>query len=153
MKICDQYSHRNALEIIQNKGVYQEIKFCIDNESIFFEKGQPLSIKKVISTNFNSLGWGDNIKIKNTQLSINFLKSRIGVCFQLGNVARMYADILKLGYLFDEGIIEAGVICVPHQIESRLLGANYARFDRLTKEIHLFQKIINVPVLIIGLSN
>ena len=153
MKICDQYSHQNALEVINKKGVFQEIEDCIDQESIIFEKGKPLSIKKIINSNFNSLGWADNIKIKNTQLSINFLKSKVGVCFQLGNVARMYADILKLGYLYDEGIIDAGVICVPHQIESRLLGANYARFDRLTKEVNLFRKIINVPILIIGLSN
>jgi hypothetical protein len=153
MKICDHYSHKDAAEIIHKIGVFQEIKDCIEQESLIFEKGKPLSIKKVISSNFNSRGWADNIKIRNTQLSINFSKSKVGVCFQIGNVARMYADILKLGYLFDEGIIKVGVICVPHQIESQKLGANYARYDRLKKEVYLFQKIINVPILIIGLSN
>jgi len=45
------------------------------------------------------------------------------------------------------------VVCVPHQLESAKLGANYARYDRLKKELKLFGKIIQVPVLVICLSN
>ena len=153
MKPCDTYSHLNALEIIKNRGVYLEIHNCMNQESVLIEKGNPLYINKSIEDYFNSMGWADDIKLKNSKLSINFLKSRVGVCVQFGNVARMYADILKLGYLFNEEIIDAGVICVPHQIESKMLGANYARFDRLRTEIKLFHKIINVPILVIGLSN
>ena len=153
MKICDQYSHLNALDMVQNKGIYEEIVSSLNQKDVIFEKGNPLFINKSISESFNSFGWGDDIRLKNSRLSISFLKSKVGLCVQLGNVARMYADILKLCYLYDEGIIDVGSISVPHKIESRILGQNYARYDRLIKEVELFQKIIKVPILIIGLSN
>lgn len=59
------------------------------------------------------------------------MKNRVGVCFQLDNVARMYADLLKLQVLGKNGKIDAGVIIVPYGHESKLLGANYPRYDCL----------------------
>ena len=153
MKICDYYSHRESLEIIKSKNILSEIEACINEVDIDFKRGNPSAIKNAVSDNFNRQGWADRINVKDSRLTINFLKSRIGVCLQIGNVARMYADILKLCYLFDVGLIDAGVLCVPHQYESSLLGANYARFDRLRNEIMLFQNIINSPLLLVCLSN
>lgn len=86
-------------------------------------------------------------------LSISFLKSRVGVCFQIGNVARTYADILKLNQLNKKGIIDVGVIVVPHKLESKKMGANYAQFDRLANELSQFSDIISAPIIVIGLSN
>ncbi len=135
------------------KKIYSEIERCLTEVDIPFLKGTPTSIKNAVSENFNNSGWADRINIKHSRLSINYMKSRVGLCLQIGNVARMYADILKLCYLYDKGIIDVGVICVPHPFESRLLGVNYARFDRLKNEMILFKNIIKSPILIICLTN
>jgi len=86
-------------------------------------------------------------------LTITFLKKKVGICFQIGNVARTYADILKLSQLNKKGIIDVGVIIVPHKNESKLMGANYAQFERLVKELAQFKEIVPTPIIVIGLSN
>ena len=155
MKVCNQYSHHDAYNIlIQKSGLLPEIIEILDDSDVVFGVNNPRQIKTKITTGFNHLGWADRVRISNkSKLTISFMKDRVGVCFQLGNVARTYADILKLALLADKNLIDVGIIIVPHQIESNLLGANYARFDRLSTEMTDFSEIIEVPILIIALSN
>lgn len=154
MKICDKYSHNKAFEKIQSKnGLLKEIKNILNCNELSFGINSPKEIKNRINEKFNQKGWADLVKVGNSNLTISFLKSRVGVCFQIGNVARTYADILKLSHLNYKGIIDAGVIIVPHKSESKMMGANYAQFDRLAKELLQFSGIITTPILVIGLSN
>jgi len=154
MRICDQYNHHNGLKEIQYKdGILEEIRSLLTDARLTFGKNPPTEIKSRISEKFNQKGWADKVKIGNSNLTINFMKSKVGVCFQIGNVARTYADILKLSQLNKKNIIDAGVIIVPHKLESKLMGANYAQFDRLAKELSQFSDIISTPILVIGLSN
>ena len=156
MKICDKYSHLSALEIITQKGtILEDIVNTFNNSSLIFEKGNSGHIKNLVSKGLNRLCWTDNIRVgkSKSKLTINFLKSRVGLCFQIGNVSRTYADILKICYMGDEGIIDVGVIVVPYDIESKILGENYAKYTRLEQEIKLFESILRTPILIIGLSN
>lgn len=154
MKICDTYSHLFATEKLKAKdSLLQEIESILTDNSITFGKKRPSEIKSIIGEKFAEKGWADKIKVGQSRLTISFLKQKVGVCFQLGNVARTYADILKLGQLGKKNVIEVGVIIVPHKIESKLLGANYAQYDRLSSEVKHFQDIINLPILVIGLSN
>jgi len=129
MRICDKYDHLGAYNIIFSKPkVYQEIEEVLNNDSPLFKKGASRIIKRKINLRFNELGWADKVKVGlgKSGLTISFLKCRVGVCFQIGNVSRTYADILKLSFLCNEGVIEAGVIIVPHQIEAKKMGANDA---------------------------
>lgn len=154
MKNSDQYSHRNALEIIQSKdNIMSELNDIVNISDIKFGTHSPNNIKTIISDRFNEKGWADKVKVGRSNLTISFLKSKIGVCFQIGNVARTYADILKLMQLHHKGVIDAGVIFVPHALESKKMGANYAQYERLSKEIVHFKEIITMPVLVIGISN
>lgn len=154
MKICDTYSHLFADDKLVKKGnIYCELEDILTDHSIIFGKKSPGQVKALVGHKFNAKGWADKIKVGNSRLTISFLKSKVGVCFQLGNVARTYADILKLSQLGKKNVIDIGVIVVPHKIESKILGANYASYDRLSTEIKHFGDIINVPILVIGLSN
>jgi hypothetical protein len=154
MKICDQYNHHNGLEEIQNKnGIIDEIRTVVTDAKLSFGKNPPKEIKYRISERFNQKGWADKVKVGNSKLTISFMKSKVGVCFQIGNVARTYADIIKLSQLNKNNVIDAGVIIVPHKLESKLMGANYAMYDRLVKELSQFSDIISTPILVIGLSN
>lgn len=154
MRMSGKFSHKGADDVLRKQGdIYIELQDVIDESSIIFGNTSPTLIKKIISKKFNSLGWGDNIKLGNSRLTISFLKANVGVCFQLGNVARTYADLLKLDYLGRHKIIEIGVIIVPDEYESKLLGMNYAKYNRLIKEIQLFNKNIHTPILVLGISN
>jgi len=154
MKICDQYSHHKGLEKIQGKnGLLKEIKLIVTHNDLTFGTTPPKEIKAAIGDRFNQKGWADKVKVGNSNLTISFMKSKVGVCFQIGNVARTYADILKLSQLNKKRIIDAGVIIVPHKIESKLMGANYAHYDRLANELSQFSDIVSTPILVIGLSN
>lgn len=154
MKVCDKYYHLNALEIIQSKdGAQNELFDLVNTNELAFGINPSVEIKRKINERFNRKGWADKVKVGNSNLTISFIKSKIGVCFQIGNVARTYADILKLMQLHKKGIIDVGIIYVPHKIESKKMGANYAQYDRLAKELAQFKDIITAPILVIGLSN
>ena len=153
MKICDQFSYKGALDIIEKKEtILHELKEVIQ-EDLKFGMDKPSMIKKYVANKFNQMGWGDKVPVGNSKLTINFKKLNVGVCFQLGNVARTYADILKLMELYSKNSIEAGVIYVAHSIEAKKMGQNHAYYERLVKELYLFRDIITIPILVIGLSN
>jgi len=154
MKICDQYDHRKGLATIQAKSnLLQELISILTCKDMSFGKDFPKEIKAKVSERFNQNGWADKVKVGNSNLTVSFVKSKVGVCFQIGNVARTYADILKLASLNQKGIIDVGIIIVPHKLESKLMGANYAQFDRLAKELNQFIDIVPCPILVLGLSN
>ncbi|MCB8949167.1 MAG: hypothetical protein H6653_14230 [Ardenticatenaceae bacterium] len=155
MQIINSYSHLNASEIIKKKQVvWPEIDSVLNNSEVEFGPTRPSEIKKVLNSSFNRLGWADRVRVHpNLKLTISFLKENVGVCLQLGNVSRTYADIIKLELLGERGIIDVGCIVVPDAQESKLLGANYARFDRLQREAVAFKKILNTPILILALGN
>jgi hypothetical protein len=154
MRIHDRYSHRQALDKIKEKsGILSEIEEILEDHTLGFGKNRPREIRARVSIKFNRKGWADRVRVGNSKLTITFLKAKTGVCFQLGNVSRTYADIIKLAYLENKNVIDIGVIVVPDRVESRLMGTNYAQYDRLVNEIKQFADIIKVPILIIGLSN
>jgi hypothetical protein len=154
MKVADTHSHLFALDkLMAKRKRFSEISEILCDDKVIFWVERPNEINGAVNNRFSKHGWADKIKVGNSRLTIGFAKQKVGVCFQLGNVARTYADILKLAQLGKRNVIDIGVIVVPNKEESKLLGKNYARFDRLSSEISHFQDIINLPILIVGLSN
>lgn len=66
----------------------------IEVPQLTFGRDNPKYIKSVVSEkDLMEKGWADRVRIvASTNLTINYMKNKVGVCFQLGNVARMYAD-------------------------------------------------------------
>lgn len=154
MKVCDKYDHIGGFKILnETKLLEREIDEILNLDELKFGISKPIKIKHSVSERFNYHGWADKVRIGSSRLTISFLKSKVGVCFQIGNVARTYADVLKLKHLYDQDIIEVGVVIVPYQIESKKMGANYAKYDRLIGELELFKNIINMPIAVFALSN
>ncbi len=153
MKIDNLFSIHDGEKILKsNQLIWDEIQYVINESNLTFFKGCSPEIKKKISISFNKLGWADTVKIKPTNLSINYIKRKVGVCFQLGNVARTYADLLKIQVFFQKKLIDVGVLIVPLKNYSKKIGSNIAQFERLREEIILFDQIITLPLVIIGLS-
>jgi hypothetical protein len=154
MKCSDMLDINNGLKILNlKKNTYSEVISAIEDSKLRFDKNNTQEIKRKISENFNNLGWTERVKLGNSRLTISFIKNRVGICFQIGNVARTYADLLKLMYLHNKKIIDVGVMIIPDKLESKQLGANYAQFERLRNEIIQFKNIIKAPITLIGLKN
>jgi hypothetical protein len=155
MRVCECYDHLQATDLLLAKGnLFGEIDSIISSCELRFGVNRPNEIKTFLAHGFNRNGWADRVRIQNNNnLTISFLKNNVGICVQFGNVARTYADILKLTYLGKKRIIDLGVIIVPDILESKSLGANYAQFDRLRREIDIFSEIIDVPLLVLSLTN
>ncbi|MBX2990221.1 MAG: restriction endonuclease [Bacteroidetes bacterium] len=144
----------NGKGILESKGVLlNEIVEVLSDHTLRFESGRSSAIKQATSRKLNKCGWADTIRIGTSNLSINFMKDRVGLCLQLGNVARTYADILKMQYLYEKKVIDVGIIAVPVYEASKQLGANYAEYGRLTKELKLFQAFVTGPIVVFGLAS
>ena len=119
-----------------------------------FQQGTTASIKEHFDIVLNSRGWVNNVRIDpSINSSVNFLKSDVAFVIQLGNVARFYADVLKLTHLEQKGVINLGILAVACNFEAKLLGANYANYERVVRELKVFSNVLSYPILVLGLSN
>ncbi len=145
----------NAHQILRNEHTitYKEIIDVISLCDYKFGVENGAQIRKFLNYEFNKIGWADRVKISENNLTVSFVKDNVGICLQLGNIARIYADILKISYLGRKGIIDVGVIIVPDESEAKKLGGNYANFSRLSREIVLFSEIINFPILAMSICS
>ena len=110
----------------------------------------PREARTRISRSFAGDGWACRVPVLGSNLTVSFLRGSTAVCVQLGNVARTYADLLKLQSLFAAGRIQDSIMVVPGEALSRDLGSNHASFDRLERELELFSSVIDVPLLLVG---
>lgn len=98
-------------------------------------------------------GWPPEVVIDPTsKISVTSIREQVGLCLQTGNMARMYADLLKLQTLYLRETINAGIIIVPGLEAAKNLGDNLANFDRLLRELQIFERAITIPIMLLGLE-
>jgi hypothetical protein len=98
-------------------------------------------------------GWSDETKLDpSSGITVTSVRDSIGMCFQTGNTARIYADLMKLQLLFSRKKIAGAIIMLYSKASARELGQNLANFDRLTRELDIFKEVITVPALVFGLE-
>lgn len=96
-------------------------------------------------------GWSDNIFLDHTsRINITSTRGKTGLCIQTGNVSRIYADLLKLQALYMRRTINGGIVIVPTSQTGKIIGVNVASFDRLVRELPIFEQVITMPLVIIG---
>jgi hypothetical protein len=98
-------------------------------------------------------GWVKGLTVGNSHLSIGYVFGEVGMCIQLGNTSRVYADLLKLETLFRLRTISQAVLVVPSAEYSKSLGTNYASFNRAEQDIKALSTTISVPILLISIDN
>lgn len=118
-----------------------------------FQLNSAKEIRTKITEVLLSLGWSDKIKIDpSSGISITALNSEVGLCLQVGNMARFYADLLKLQTLFINNKIKSAIYILPTKETSAKMGQNIANFDRMTDELKIFEQTITLPILVIGIK-
>ncbi len=113
----------------------------------------PRQARTLVGRSFAADGWASRVPVLGSNLTVSFMREGTAVCLQLGNVARTYADMLKLQALFAAGRIVDAALVVPDEPLSHDLGSNHASFDRTEREIELFANVITVPILLVGVDD
>ena len=112
-------------------------------------------LRQAILKQLQTDGWSDKVQISpRRKLTITAMHRNVGLCLQTGNMARFYADLLKLQSLFLEEMIYGAVYLIPTRSAARLMGQNMANFERLTSELsEEFNRVITVPIQVIGFED
>ena len=98
-------------------------------------------------------GWVKNYPVGRSHLRIGYFRDKLGLCIQLGNTSRVYADLIKMQNLFNLEDIELGILAVPSDEYSAYLGTNYAGFSRAEKDISALDATITMPIVLLEVDN
>jgi hypothetical protein len=116
-------------------------------------RGKATMIRDEFLASLKTSGWSSEIAVaQGSDITITSMKQTVGLCLQTGNMARMYADLIKLQTLYLNNAIKSAVIVVPSAPMAQLLGSNIAQSTRLTRELDIFKKAYHVPTIIFALE-
>jgi hypothetical protein len=111
-------------------------------------------IRSAVSDRLTALGWSNRVRIRSSHgITITAMSRRIGLCLQTGNMARFYADLMKLELVFIDDLADGALYVVPTKRAARELGSNIASYERVIAEAELFGRIITVPLMVLGFED
>lgn len=144
------YEHRSGLKVVPRDIVSDVEKILWDINPIL-SKRTVASIKESVRERLEKEGWTGEYRLdSSSRITISSYLKGIGMCFQIGNVGRIYADLLKLQTLYTRGNITAGIILIPQIKTAKELGSNMANYERLIRELPIFSQVITMPIVVIG---
>lgn len=130
-----------------------EIAQAVGAVHVRITKGAATSVRDALLANLVSKGWSAEMPVSNdSEMTITSIKSKVGLCLQTGNMARMYADLLKLQKLYLDNAIMSGVMIVPSPECAKILGDNIANSSRLERELAIFKKVIHIPIVVFSIE-
>ena len=130
-----------------------EITQAITDVNVNASKGSTTNIRHSLLNGLLSTGWSSEVAVSsNSEITITSVKNMVGLCLQTGNVARMYADLLKLQKLYIDDAISAAVMVVPSPEVAKILGSNITNSARLQNELQVFKKVIYMPIVLIAME-
>ena len=107
------YEHRSGLKVVP-RDIVSDVEKIVWNINPVLSKKTVVSIKKSVRVRLEKEGWTGEYRLDATsRITISSYLKGIGMCFQTGNVGRIYADLLKLQTLYTKGNITAGIILIP----------------------------------------
>ena len=146
------YSHCAGAEIVP-PAVREEIEVAIVAIEVKPSRGIAPALRRAFLAGLKASGWSSEVPVaQGSDMTITSIKGEVGLCLQTGNMARMYADLIKLQTLYLNNAIKSAVIIVPSGPVARALGSNIAQAQRLARELEIFRKAYHVPTLIFGLE-
>lgn len=131
----------------------QEIEAAIHACTITPARRKASEIGRAIVAELVTSGWSGKVKLaRSSKITITSTKNSVGLCLQTGNMARLYADLLKLQQMFLNKAIKAGVMIVPTRATAKRLGDNIAHANRLQCELDIFRSVIHMPLIVIAVD-
>lgn len=146
------YSHCAGDEVLSN-AIKKEIAAAITAITVKPTRGAAKKIRVAFLNSLKSSGWSSEVTVTaGSDMTITSIKDGVGLCLQTGNMARMYADLMKLQTLYLDNAIKGAAIIVPSNPIAKLLGSNIAEAKRLERELKIFKKAYHVPTVVFGLE-
>ena len=142
-------NHHRGIDKIGPK-VVQQIESAIVSCTVPLKARSATAVRRHVLGELSVFGWSGEFPVDPVAsgITITSVKSGVGLCLQTGNMARMYADILKLQKLYLDGKVDAGVIILPTLDAAKKMGDNIAHSNRLVSEMDIFRKVIHMPIAI-----
>jgi hypothetical protein len=110
-------------------------------------------IRNAFMGHLHENGWSGDVTVsKDSGITVTSTKSAVGLVLQMGNMSRIYADLMKLQALYMDGHIKAAAFVVPSATVAKKLGSNIAASTRLIRELEIFRKVYTVPTLVFALE-
>lgn len=135
------------------KAIQKEIESAIKAITVKPALGTATKLRDAFLAHLKSSGWSSKVAVSiDSDMTITSMKGDIGLCMQTGNMARMYADLIKLQTMYLNNAIKSAALVVPSQQVAALLGSNIAQATRLERELVIFRKAYHVPTLIFALE-
>ena len=152
MNFIEGYAHRNGKIEWEKRELDEWITDVFNAPAITVESHATDAIRDHVRSELTAQGWSGEAPIAPnfTAVTVFSLKDDLAIQIQTGNVSRVFYDLLKLRYLFIRNKIEAAALAVPTKAGAQRIGSNIANFERLCGELRLYDRIITVPVLVIG---
>jgi hypothetical protein len=136
-----------------DKTILKEITDAVQNCPHVPARRRTKLVRAHILDTLSRHGWSGELDVdRKSAITITSVKNKIGLCFQTGNVSRIYADLLKLQALFLRSTIKAAVVLLPTQEAAREFGSNVANQERLMRELIIFNKVITIPIAVVGIE-
>ena len=150
MKIT-KYYHKSGDKIIA-EDVLKNVENALMDISTPLKKRCAPDLRLTILDSLRKVGWSDKVRISSKRgLKLTARNGKTALCLQTGNMARFYADLLKLQAQFVEDKIACAIYILPIKVAANQMGENMANFERLTSELKsMFSKVITVPMIVIG---
>lgn len=148
------HNYRSGQEIIP-ANIINDVTQLISSLNYSLGKYEIKNFKDDLSVKLTALGWAGKVLLSTrSNISITAMFKNIGLCAQTGNMARMYADLMKLQALYMDEKIKAAIFVIPTKACANSFGGNIANCERFLNELtNIFSKVITVPMLIIGFDN
>ena len=148
------YNYRSGLEVIP-RDVLDSVMSVISSIDHNLGRYDIKDFKESLTNQLMMKGWSGKIRLSTkSSISITSIWKDIGLCTQTGNMARMYADTLKLQSLYMDQKIKAAIFVLPTKDCANSFGTNIANFNRFLNELtNIFYRVITVPMVVIGFGN
>jgi hypothetical protein len=124
------------------------------NQTFTFPTNQ-IELNNVIAADFVGRGWQRNPPITNDNISrinADFLRDRVIVEVQFGNMSRWYADVFKFQLAVSRGNVDVGVCVVPMKAFADTIDENVAYYQRVIRELGYASNSVAVPIWVLGVE-
>ena len=146
------HSHCNGEEVLP-RSLQAEISLAIAAIAVKPGRGAGRLLRESFLTNLRVSGWSSEVAVApGSYMTVTSMKHEVGLCLQTGNMARMYADLMKLQTLYLNNAIKSAAIVIPSEPLAKVLGCNIAQAKRLARELAIFKKAYHVPTVIFSLE-
>ncbi|WP_054312115.1 BglII/BstYI family type II restriction endonuclease [Mesorhizobium sp. 1M-11] len=146
------HSHCSGAERVPDS-ILSEVVAAATAIEVRAERGAAPRIRDRFVAELREKGWSGEVTVaRGSDMSITSMRNGIGLCLQTGNMARMYADLIKLQTLYLDNAIEAAIFVLPSQPLAAAIGDNIAQATRLQRELEIFRKAYHVPTLVLSLE-